>query len=134
MTFRELHGLDLRISYADTDPAGILYFGAWFPWMERVQTEWLFLRGFRQDTLEERFGWRTITRAAECEYLAPVRLFDPIHVGLGIGHLGTTSLRWELRMTRDGELVGRGSMTLVTTDASGVPVAVPAALRTLVAE
>src|SRR5699024_10863553 len=62
-----LHSLEFRISYADTDPAGILYFATWFPWMERVQTEWYLLRGLRLDTLQERFGFATVTTHTEAD-------------------------------------------------------------------
>ncbi|WP_434446926.1 acyl-CoA thioesterase [Lentzea sp. E54] len=134
--FREVHHLELRLSYADCDPARILYFAAWFPWMERVHTEWLYLNDLRQDTLDERYGFRTITRAAECEYLAPASLFQRVRIGLGVAHLGRTSFRWDLRMTRldDGGLVARGSMTLVTIGTGGSPVPVPEPLRSLVAQ
>lgn len=128
-----VHHLDLRLSYADCDPAQILYFAAWFPWMERVQTEWLYLNDLRQDTLEERFGFRTVTRHTECQYLVPARLFERIRISLAVGDVGRTSFRWLTRMTRldDGILVATGATTLVTTDTGGRPVAVPSPLREL---
>ena len=130
----EVHHLDLRLSYADCDPAQILYFAAWFPWMERVQTEWLYLNDLRQDTLEDRFGFGTVTRHAECQYLAPARLFEKIRISLRVGHVGRTSFRWDTRMTRldDGIVVATGTTTLVTTDAGGRPIPVPSPLRELV--
>jgi acyl-CoA thioester hydrolase len=129
--FSEVHHLDLRLTYADCDPAQILYFAAWFPWMERVQTEWLFLCGLRQDTLEERFGFRTVTRQTECEYLSPARLFERIRLALAVVEVGRSSFRFGCRMVRqdDGVLVARGSTVLVTTDDEGLPIAVPPPLR-----
>jgi acyl-CoA thioester hydrolase len=131
--FREVHHLDVRLTYADCDPAGILYFAAWFPWMERLQSEWLFLHDLRQDTLAERFGFVTVTRSTECEYLVPAGLFDLVRVSMGIEHLGRSSFRSRVRMTRqgDGALVARGRLALVTTDLENRPVAVPAPLREL---
>jgi acyl-CoA thioester hydrolase len=133
--FSEVHHLDLRLTYADCDPAQILYFAAWFPWMERVQTEWLFLNGLRQDTLEERFGFRTVTRQTECEYLAPAGLFERIRLALAVVEVGRSSFRFGCRMVRqdDGVLVARGSTVLVTTDGEGRPITVPPPLRNLLA-
>jgi len=36
----------MRLSYADTDPAGLVYYATWFGWMERVSTEWMFARNW----------------------------------------------------------------------------------------
>lgn len=129
--FREIHHLDMRLTYADCDPAQILYFATWFPWMERVPTEWMFLNDLRQDTLQERFGFRTVTRSADCEYLVPAVLFDQIRISLAVTAIGRSSFSWGLRMVRvaDGALVARGRISLVTLDNEGVPVTIPAPLR-----
>ena len=47
------------ITYADTDAAGIIFFAAWFPWMERLHTEWLAGHGVRHTDLAERWGSET---------------------------------------------------------------------------
>lgn len=133
---REFHHVDMRLSYADCDPAGIIYFSTWFPWMERVQTEWLFNQGLRQDTMMERFGFTTLTRSAECEYVVTTQLYDEVRVALVEAQMGTSSCRFMFRMIRraDGMLVARGSLVLVTVDRAGVPVPVPEPLRGTVIE
>lgn len=131
MTSPVLHTNRFRLGYADTDPAGILYYAAWLPWMERAQSEWLFLNGWRQDTLLERFGFWTVTRKVECEYLLPVGLYDEIDLSLHIGEIGTTSFRFEHRMTRvsDGVLVARANVLNVVVGADTRPLSIPAVLR-----
>lgn len=131
--FHEIHHMDVRLSYADCDPAQILYYAAWFPWMERVQSEWLYLNDLRADTLAERFGFATITRRAECDYLSPARLFELIRVSMTVARLGNTSIRFGFRMVRqdDQVLVARGALILVTIDEHGQPVTVPDRLRTV---
>ncbi len=127
------HSMTMRLSYADCDPAGILYFATWFPWMERVQTEWLYLNGLGQDTLDERFGFRTITRSTECEYLSPAGLHQEIKIDLTITKLGSSSFRGSFRMTRlaDQVQVARGSLSVVCIGSSGTPIRVPSPLREL---
>lgn len=126
-----VHSHTVRLSYADTDPAGILYYAAWFAKMEALQSEFLFLQGLRQDTLIERFGWWTVSRATECEYLAAARLFDEIRIDLRVGRIGVTSFQFEFRMTRveDDVLVARAASTIVTVSPAQDRVPVPDGLR-----
>ena len=129
-----VHEHTQRLSYADTDPAGILYYAyyaAWFPRMEALQTEWLFLNGFRQDTLLERFGWWTVSRATHCDYLAAARLFEEITIELRIGEIGTSSVRFDFEMWRreDDVQVARASNWLVTVSPDQRPIRIPEPLR-----
>lgn len=126
-----LHRRELRLSYADCDPAGILYYATWFPWMERVQSEWFFLNGLRQDTLADVHGFSTVTRHTECEYLTQVGLFDTIEVRLVRRHIGNTSLTLGCDMWwhEGATLAARGSITIVTLKPDNTPVRVPAILR-----
>src|SRR5690606_41640144 len=41
----------IRLTYADTDAAQMLYFAAWFPWMVRVRVEWDLSSEFRFDRI-----------------------------------------------------------------------------------
>ncbi|MCH6231646.1 acyl-CoA thioesterase [Microbacterium sp. CFH 31415] len=126
-----LHSHTVRLSYADTDPAGILYYAAWFPKMEALQSEFLFLQGLRQDTLKERFGWWTVSRATECEYLAAAQLFDVTRIDLRLGRIGASSFRFEFTMTRvdDDVVVARAANTVVTVSPEQSTVRIPADLR-----
>lgn len=126
-----LHEHTRRLSYADTDPAGILYYAAWFPRMEALLTEWLFLQDLRQDTLLARFGWWTVSRATHCDYLAAARLFDEITIELRLGEMGTSSVRFDFDMRRraDETLVATASTWLVTVSADQRPVRIPEILR-----
>lgn len=126
-----VHSHTVRLSYADTDPAGILYYAAWFAKMEALQSEFLFLQGLRQDTLVERFGWWTVSRATACEYLAAARLFDEVRIDLRLGRIGTTSFRFAFRMTRidDDVVVARAENTVVTVSPAQDPVPIPDDLR-----
>jgi acyl-CoA thioester hydrolase len=130
-----LHAHRFRLSYGDTDPAGIIYYGAWLPRMEAVQSEWFLLRGFRQDTLRERYGWWTVSRAANCEYLKAAGLFDEIILSMRLGHIGTSSFRFDFDMTRvsDEVLVARGANTVVTVSPDQSTIPIPPLLRSALA-
>lgn len=126
-----VHQHTQRLSYADTDPAGIVYYATWFPRMEAVQSEWLLQQGFRQDTLLERFGWWTVSRATHCDYLQAARLFDEITIELRIGELGRSSVRFDFEMWRhtDQTLVATASNWIVTVSPAQKTISIPNAFR-----
>lgn len=133
----DLEALTFRLTYADTDPAGIVYYAAWFPWMERAQSEWFHRHGLRQDQLHERTGVATLVRHTACDYLAPAGLYDEIELRFHFESTGRTSFRslHEMRRTNDGVVVARGTIVLVTVDPGhGQPVPVPATLVELFTE
>lgn len=135
MITTEFASLQVQLSYADCDPAGIVYFASWFPWMERLLSGWLFDRGLRSDHLLEKHGFATITRQTECEYLHPADLFDEIRITMDSARVGRTSIQWGFTMLRlsDGAQVARGKITWVTIDASGNAIPVPIVITDAVA-
>lgn len=120
-----------RLGYADTDPAGILYYAAWFPWMERLQTAWFADNGLRQDTLKDRFGFWTVNAHTECDYLVAVELLDEIRLELRVGQIRSSAFRMEHTMwrTRDEVQVARAAMDLVTVTPEGHATRIPPLLR-----
>ncbi|HVX19775.1 MAG TPA: acyl-CoA thioesterase [Acidimicrobiales bacterium] len=129
----ELHALDFRLSWGECDPAGIVYFAAWLPWMERVQTEWLYLAGERPDTMAARRGITMVVRAVTCEYLVPAKVFDPLRCALTGGQVGRTSVVQAFTITnRDtGAVHARSTMTVVFLDRDGRPTGPPDTMRSL---
>lgn len=130
-----LHTVRFRLSYADCDPAGIVYYAAWFPWMEKAHTEYWLLRGLRFDELLTGHGAVPVTRHTECEYLVTTRLFDEIRCEMRPAHLGRTSYRMAFTLVRESDqaVVARSSLTLVSMDAQGRPVPVPEPIREVLA-
>ena len=74
-----------------------------------------------------------------CRYLASAEYPDPIEVGLRIARLGTSSVTWELAMTRgDGTLIAEGRFVHVFVDRVGrrptpIPAHTRSAMQSLVA-
>lgn len=126
----------IRLTYADTDAAQILYYGAWFPWMERVSVEWLFSRGYRIDRMRDEWGAAPVTRATTCDYTAVVSAYDEVEIAMRVDHVGRTSYRFGFTMTRcaDGVIAARATLTLVFVGEDGKPVPIPDAYRALLEE
>lgn len=126
--------LDFRLSYADCDPAQIVYYAAYYTWFERTSTEWWAAQGVRLDELPERFGVALVSRSSGCEYLAPTRVLDRLACQLYFSRLGRSSATFAFDVDRLGDSVrvAQGFNTLVTIDATaGRPVPIPAPLRAL---
>lgn len=98
-----LHSVRSRLSYADCDPAGIVYYATWFPWMEKTHTEFWLLRGLRFDELLGTYGAVPITRHTECDYLVPTRVFDEIRCEMRSAHVGRTSYRMAFTFVRESD-------------------------------
>jgi acyl-CoA thioester hydrolase len=119
------------LGYADTDAAGILYFAAWFPWMERMSTQAWLDRGLRHDQMLDRFGVQFVVRATACDYLAVARPYDEIDIRMDLARAGGRSFQFAFTMTRAGDatVVARAVFTLVCVDRAGRPAAVPPDVR-----
>ena len=113
-----LHEIGFRLSYADCDPAGIVYYAAYYPWFERVLNEWAFLGGFPPARTHELWGATQVTVASSCRYHIPGRLHDPLVARMRLGRLGTTSytLHFTVDHSETGQLFAEGKLTLVFVD------------------
>lgn len=133
MTNPVLHKIDFRLSYGDCDPAGIVYYAAYYPWFERVFNEWTFLNGFPPDKMRDLWGASHVSRASSCEYLIPGRLFDPFTCQMTLNHVGNTSfsMRFDVVNRDERKTYAAGSMWFVFVDEQFPPrpVPVPAGLK-----
>jgi acyl-CoA thioester hydrolase len=125
-----LHTCAFRLTYADCDPAGIVYYANYFRWMEHTHTTWWHKIGYRIDHFPERFGVEVVTRHTGCEFTAPARAFDLVIAELSAERLGHTSFRMRVDFTLENEVaVASGDLTLVTIGPDGRPAPVPQPLR-----
>lgn len=118
-----LHSLDFRLSYGECDPAGIVYYAAYYPWFERVVNEWTYLNGFPPSSQRELWGASYVSRASGCEYLIPGRVFDPFTCTMRLRGVGNTSFSMEYDVVNrdDGQLYAKGFMTFVFIDEAFPP-------------
>lgn len=126
-----VHVAKVRLSYADCDPAGIVYYGSWFHFMERALSEWFLGQGFRFDTMVETVGGAPVTRSTWCDYLAPARVYDLLRIEMRVEGVGDSSYRVSFEMTREGDdvVVARSGIGCVFLDVAGAPAPLPASFR-----
>jgi acyl-CoA thioester hydrolase len=126
-----LHTGVFRLSYANCDPAGIVYYATYYPVLERVHTEWGWLTGMPSDELPSLWGVSIVARASGCEYFNAARLHDELRCVLRLGRLGSTSytMSFDIVRTDDDLLMARGSLTLVALGDDGRPTEVPLSMK-----
>ena len=125
-----LQSMDFRLSYADCDPAGIVYFAAYYPWFERTYNEWIITNGHTPDEMPRLWGTTHISRASGCEYFVPGMLFDPLRCDMRLGKVGKTSFTvvFDVIHRDRGEIMAQGNIVFVFIDDQRRPTAVPQGL------
>ncbi len=101
----------VRVTYADTDKMGIIYYANYFKYFEAGRTELLRSLGVRYRDLEIQRKLFLPCVEANCRYLAPSRYDDLLVVCTWISELGRASVRFENQIVdKDlgGKVVARG--------------------------
>ena len=105
-----------RVSFADTDAAGVVHFSRLLCYAEEAEHELLQKLGI---PLMENGGWPRVQ--VDCDYLAPARVGDTVEVTISPIKIGHSSVKWEFSMNIDGHPVAKGNMKTVRVDAQGKP-------------
>ncbi len=88
----KFHDISLRVSYGDTDKAGVVYYANYLRYFERGRTELLRSLGVSYRDLEIEHGIVMPVVEASCRYLAPCRYDDLVVVRSWISALEAASL------------------------------------------
>lgn len=102
----KFHEFEVRVTYADTDKMGIIYYANYFRYFEQGRTELLRSLGVRYRDLEIQRKLFFPVVEADCQYLAPSRYDDLLTVRTWISDIGKASLRFEYEIF-DQDLGGR---------------------------
>lgn len=102
----------VRVTYADTDRMGIIYYANYLKYFEQGRTELLRCLGVRYRDLEVQRKIFLPAVEARCQYLAPSRYDDLLTVRTWIARIGRASISFECDVVdKDlaGKVVARGS-------------------------
>jgi acyl-CoA thioester hydrolase len=107
---------ELRVRYGECDPQGIVFNANYLSYFDIAVTElWREAIGPWQAMVER--GYDVVVAEANLRFRAPARFDDVIALGARVAEMGTTSLRLELDIRRDGELLVEGWLRQVFVDA-----------------
>ncbi|MBI5240967.1 MAG: YbgC/FadM family acyl-CoA thioesterase [Elusimicrobia bacterium] len=94
--------LPVRVTYADTDRMGVVYYANYLRFFEQGRTELLRGLGARYRDIETERGLFLPVAEASCRYAAPARYDDQIIVRTWVGALGKASVTFAYEVL-DGE-------------------------------
>ena len=112
------HEIEIRVRYQETDPMGLLHHANYFTYFEIARTELLRASGESYRRMEER-GLLVVVVKAECRFRRPARYDDVVKVQTTVARVGAVKIEHEYRMSRDGELLATGHVTLAVVDRNG---------------
>lgn len=125
-----VHELEFRVSYADTDRMGVVYYANYLILFERGRTELMRGVGVRYRDLEEE-GVFLPAVEANLRYLSPAHYDDLLVIKTWIADLGRASITFAYDViNRDsGKSLVRGTTKHPFVNKSWKPVPVPPRLR-----
>ncbi|MCX6373431.1 MAG: thioesterase family protein, partial [Actinobacteria bacterium] len=121
----------VRVRYAETDAAGVLYYGNYLTYFEVVRLEYLRALGNHIASIEAQ-GVRMPVVEARLKYLRPARLDDLLEVSVSVESVGPASFAFDYEVTRDGLLLVAGWTRLAVCERdTGRAMPMPGWLRDL---
>jgi acyl-CoA thioester hydrolase len=127
---------DVRVTYADTDKLGVIYYANYLKYFEQGRTELLRGLGVRYRDLEVRRRLFLPAVDARVQYLAPSRYDDLLTVRTWISELGRASASFSYEVAdKDlgGKAVARGASRHAVVNDLWRPARIPDDLRALLA-
>jgi 4-hydroxybenzoyl-CoA thioesterase/acyl-CoA thioester hydrolase len=122
-----------RVSFAETDLAGVMHFSNYYRLME--EAEHAFLRSIDLAVVHPE-GERTISWprvATGCEFFAPAHFNDELALSLVLANVGDRSVTYEVEFLRDGKRIALGRSTAVCCEMTAgtfQPTSIPPDIRT----
>ena len=101
------------VEFHDTDMAGIMHFASFFIYMESVEHEMLRSLGLSVHARLENDNVTFPRVSATCNYVSPARSEEILDIAVSVARIGTKSVTYDFRFTRDGAKIATGSMTAV---------------------
>ncbi len=106
--------LTRRVQFYETDAAGIVHF-SWYPrYMEEAEHAMWRAHGLSIHVPGSLVGWPRV--AMTFDYHTPLRFEDEFEISIEVVAMSARSLRYRCLLSRDGEPVATGSMTIVSVE------------------
>lgn len=123
------YSMDIRVTYADTDQMGVVYYANYLIWFEMVRTEFFRARGIVYKSLEDELKIYLPVVEACCSYKAPIRYDEVITVTTWLSEVGRCRLTFEYEISSRGKLTTQGHTKHVFIDSNNKPIEIPAKIR-----
>jgi YbgC/YbaW family acyl-CoA thioester hydrolase len=114
------HSIPLRVMWADTDPAGIVWFGVFFRYFENAEEELFRRLGTDRTALLGKLGIFMPRTSLQSRFRSPAKLGDEIAVGVGIAAITEQRIEYVFEITAPGtdRLICEASYRVACVDAA----------------
>jgi acyl-CoA thioester hydrolase len=99
---------EFQVDLGDTDSAGLVYYPNYFHWFDRASRECLRVTGLTPKEMLEKFHFDQPVVNCACNFYAPLRYDDTVHLETEITEVQAKTFRLEHKIYREGELVASG--------------------------
>jgi YbgC/YbaW family acyl-CoA thioester hydrolase len=111
------HRLRRRVQFHETDTAGVVHFSWFFRYMEEAEHAMWRAAGLSIYTHGSEIHWPRVSAA--CEFRQPLRFEEEFDVTVWIAAITARTIRYGCELTRGGEVVANGSMTVACVATAG---------------
>lgn len=108
MPAREPFHFQTRIRFIDTDASGRIHYTAMFRYFESAEMEFMRGLGIRYNHTDYAFPRVHV----ECDFLLSIVSDDLIDIELRLAQLGRSSIRFDFRALKDGDLAAKGAVVI----------------------
>ena len=115
----------VKVYYEDTDSGGVVYYANYLKFLERARTEALFLIGFSNKKIKEKFNSLIIVKSCNIEYKKPAHLEDELTIRSFVKSVTKTSFFMNQEITRKDDLIVEAKVHLVFVNKEGKPIKIP---------
>ena len=123
------HSIEVRVTYADTDQMGVVYYANYLIWFEMVRTEFFRGRGIVYKKLEDEQKIYLPVVEAHCSYKAPIRYDEVITVSTWLSEVGRCRLTFEYEISSGGKVTTQGHTKHVFIDSKSKPIEIPVDIK-----
>jgi YbgC/YbaW family acyl-CoA thioester hydrolase len=110
----------LQVQWADVDVAGMMYFAAYWRFVEYAEMRFFEELGFPYDRVFDEYGFWLPRVKLQAEYHAPARMNDWLRLRTHLERVGASSVRWKTVVfnERTGEAGAEFTLTVACIDRS----------------
>lgn len=124
------HSVNIRVTYADTDKMGVVYYSNYFVWFEVARTEFFRREGVVYKDIEKEKGLFLPVVEATARYRLPITYDEIVTVKTHVSETGNSRIVFEYEVKReDGEIAATGTTKHTFVDKNKKPVPIPPDIR-----
>jgi YbgC/YbaW family acyl-CoA thioester hydrolase len=113
------HHLDVRVMWPDTDPAGIVWFGVFFRYLENAEEDLYRALGSDRTKLLHALNVFMPRTSLQSRFRSPARLGDELSVGIGVAEMTGARIGYafDIRERGTNRLILEASYRVACVDA-----------------